>query len=143
MLNDCGGWLIYMNYHLKKQKKTNKKSPSEILVGVFSSVAETVHYSTVQRRQGSHTVVMPRFNGEDMGWFQTSHTPNFSKLSLLSAVGNYSLQFLSTDFSDCFVLHSTWGRASTPRNTSWKDKIISRSFSSFEKDLQCVPCLFC
>lgn len=111
-------------------KKTTKKSfwnPG----GSVSFVAKTVRYSTVLRRQGSHIVVVPHFNGEGTGWFQTSCTPNFSKLSLLLAVGNYSLQFLSTDFSDCFVLHSALGRASTLRNISWKYKIISHSFSSW------------
>lgn len=75
-------------------------------------------------------VVVPRFNAEDVCWFQTSRTPKFSKLSLLLAAGNYSLQFLSTDFSHCFVLHSALGRASTPTNTPWEDKLISPSFSS-------------
>ena len=45
-------------------------------------------------------------------------------------MGHYSLKFLSTDFSDRCVLHSALGRALTPRNLSWKHKIISPSFSS-------------
>lgn len=120
----------------KKQPKTEHKPTKKPFWnpgGSFRFVAETLHYSTVLRREGSHVVVEPHFNGEDTGRFQARCTPKFSKPSLLLAVGNYSLQFLSTTFSDCFVLHSALGRASTPRNISWKDKIISPSFSSCAK----------
>lgn len=70
-----GGGLFTWIITFKKKKINNSFwNPG----GSFSFVAETVYYSTVLGKQGSRKVAVPRFNGEDTGWFQTSCVPQTS-----------------------------------------------------------------